>query len=176
MIAKPGYTRTYRLELIEELSAGMLFGDKGMAVSKVLDRAVQLSQEEVKQFHGYEYQEAEKLYSKAWDEWLILKEKLDSVGNNQGVIYSSGSPINHGLSLVHNVIYKRAIKLLGKEKALIFEENECYLVADWGAASTAFRHAAMAVGTDLLSAEEVNQMLVPFEKVFGQIDFFKTSQ
>ncbi len=167
LIAKAGYTRTYRLQLLEELPADLLFGDKGAAVSKILDKAVQITQEQVSQLFEFDYKDAEKHYSKAWDEWLKRRDKVHRMGNNQGVIYSGGSPLNHGLSLISNVIHKRAIALLGKEKALIFEDDECYLVADWSAASTAFLHAAMASRTDLLSANEAKQMLIPFKTIFG---------
>ncbi|PCJ35638.1 MAG: hypothetical protein COA99_13675 [Moraxellaceae bacterium] len=166
------YTRTLGVEILEELSTEVLFNPKGSMITRILDFASTMNEDDVNKLSEFEITKASKIYSNAWDEWLKIMEPesihLNQNHSNTLAIFAnnSRSTLNQSFSVISNIVGKRAVKILGKNAYTIDEDDESILDKSWSHASTILLQAAMAYnGREFITNEEIAILLTPWNSV-----------
>ncbi len=159
------YTRAWAVRIIESESPFHLFGSHGEAVAHVLDRASTVS---LADLHTVPppLGDAQQAYQRAWDKWFTQDGYPVSVYPTSGdslPICASGderSPVGSGLTLLFNVLHKRARALEGDAAFLVDADGETCFVEKWDRAATVLLYAAMAQGApELLSETDRTRLL-----------------
>jgi len=146
------YTRAAAVRVLEEAPASALFGPRGEAVVRVIDRAGRLELDDVRALSELVGDEARAAYSRAWNRWLAeVDQASPHFGeNHDGTLAvfagETRSPIGGGFTVLHEVVSRRARALAGDAAFETDEDGEVFLAADWAGASHALLHAAMALG------------------------------
>lgn len=170
------YTRTFGVKIIEELPRGLLFGENGEDICKIVDIAANFTVTEAELLSKYSLDSNRKLYSKVWKLWANLGEKnyLDRSKNWEGILaaHPKGqdlvSPISNATSLIDSLCYKRAQVLEGDQAIDIDEEGEISLKPKWSVACEHLLNAAMSYESyGFLSEDEKLQMRKPIIEVLS---------
>ena len=80
----------------------------------------------------------------------------------------SRSPINSGLTVLHQTISNRAEKLVGSTAFVVDEDGNKYLEPTWAIASDALLEAAMAFGAERVSESDRQFMSAAWLSVFQE--------
>lgn len=171
------YTRARAVDVLEEVPAGRLFGDHGAAICEVLEKARSLNVEEVQALGLARHPDAGQAYSRAWATWLGITGGATHYQHqdlSQTLAIPSGerrSPVNYGFTILHRLVWDRAVELVGPTVLLTDEDDELSLDPTWAAAGTALLEAAMARGAPHLSSEQdQTSLLSAWRTVFGDRD------
>jgi hypothetical protein len=169
------YTRTFGVKIIDEIPIEILFGANGIQIKQILDLLKNLTEEQVNQLATYEVAQSQKIYAKAWKQWVSLTDKayfnatdhyekvLKAYPKNQNRV----SPIGQGLSIIHGIFYQTARKLTQDEALEVDEDGEISLKPTWDRAQTHFLHAGMSYeDLHLLTEAEKKHLRKPIERVF----------
>jgi hypothetical protein len=133
------YTRAISVRIVEELPAWLLFGDHGYEVTRVIDAAGRLEDEDVTVLAAARADAAGHVYAEAWRRWQAQAR--------------SGSPVGCALILVHQAVDRSARR---SEPSLFRYDpvDGVDVLADrtWVAAKAACLEAALGLGAPHLVA------------------------
>ncbi|MFI9031086.1 hypothetical protein [Streptomyces sp. NPDC053560] len=161
-----GYTRALAIDLLEELSASVLFGPHGDAVRQVLEAGCALDEDEARRLATARPAAADHAYSTAWDRWLAEQPQGASQQGTEhaGVVAVSGvgpapSPIGHGLSVLAHTVDKSARLRGGTGAHTTDADGEEVLLDPWHTACAALLDTAMALGAPHLTDDRTRTLL-----------------
>ena len=160
------YTRARSIWLIEPAATDELFGENGRAVENILDQAADL---ELAQLTGLWNTDRElaQLYSNAWNSWA--KDHGDHRYTLAMGTHGFESPIGKGLTLLFDVLHKRAKKLEGNDAFIVDNEGEISFVPKWQSAFDAARFAAIANGAPrFFSTANQSKMSEPWNAILNR--------
>jgi hypothetical protein len=146
-----GHTRAIAVKVLEELSAATLFGAHGAEVSKVIQAAERLTEEDVERLRARASEAAVAAYARAWTTWITQKDptshfvQREHEDTLQARVAGKTSPIGHGLSIVYKTVFERA-RAVGGDEVVVRGEDEVWLVPRWATAADALCQAALALG------------------------------
>ena len=170
------YTRTFGVEIIEEVPPGELFGPNGKKIEQIVDLTRNITEEQVFELSKDDKASSRDLYAKAWRNWIMLYDKNHPYlnGNHHHTLLFSpknerySSPIKIGLSLIYSQFDIRAKELVGDQAFGYDEEGEIYLQPIWALAVEKALQAGMSYASDdVLTELERETLRTPFNKVFG---------
>lgn len=150
-ISSAQYTRAVAVQIAEELPSSMLFGPHGDAVSTVIDVARTLSADQAAKLSAARHPDAGRAYDRCWRVWLKNRGLQDAEADDSldGTLATGGvrpaSPINSGLSVLHNELFRRATALSG-DAATGTDGDDTWLVEPWRGACAALLDVALASG------------------------------
>jgi hypothetical protein len=165
-LAYAKYTRCISLQIIEKLSAALLFGAHGEAVVQVLNKAHALTREQAVRLSTVRHADAPNAYDRTFRRWVedngIFDGNSDSFDGTlqAGPVDAGGSPIGGGLSLVHGTVFRRAERIDGTRAMLHEEDGTPYLDQPWAGASAVLLDAALALGAPQLTTQEERNILL----------------
>lgn len=172
------YTRTYGVQILEELDPFTLFGENGHSVAVIADFASAISLEQAKKLSTYSLDENRKIISKLWKNWTAL---TDPEYANQDIDWTDTiaehpkgqdkvSPVGYALSLIYLRGFRRA-RELEDDNAIQFDEDEnVYLVEKWQNVVSHLINVALSYETDgLLTDKEIKQLRQPVCDVMSMV-------
>jgi hypothetical protein len=140
------YTRAISVRIVEQLPAWLLFGDHGYEVTRVIDAAGRLEDEDVTVLAAARAHAAGHVYAEAWRRWQAQAR--------------SGSPVGCALILVHQAVDRSARR---SEPSLFRYDpvDGVDVLADrtWVAAKAACLEAALGLGAPHLVAPAEQALL-----------------
>jgi hypothetical protein len=163
-ISSAQYTRAVGVQIAEELPASMLFGPHGDAVSTVIDAARTLNAEQAAKLSAARHPDAGRAYDRIWRAWLRDRglQDADAEDSLDGTLATGGvrpaSPINSGLSVLHNELFRRA-KALSGDAATETDGDDIWLVDPWHGACAALLDVALASGAPELVGSTDGEIL-----------------
>lgn len=171
-----GYTRAVAVRVVRELPPSILFGEHGDDVLRVIEKAAVLEPDEAVELGARSAGAAREAYARAWEAWLAKVEPGNfHRGSDHGdtlAVFAGGtrSPIGIGLTVLHDVLTRRAREVAGEAAFTTDEEEgEMYLSSPWSEASGPLLQAAMAFGApELVSDPDRRAMLDAWERCFGR--------
>ncbi len=170
-----GYTRATAVEVIEEEPVSRLFGAHGDEVCRVLESAARFGADDLVTL-GRNSEAAGAAYSRAWNRWLESTdgETIDRGGSHAHTLAIHGgrapspSPIGIGLTVVYDVVSRRAHGLAGDAAFTVDEDDNQWLAPGWDNAAYAFLHAAMALGApELVPPDDAAILTAAWEEYAG---------
>lgn len=170
-----GYTRAVEVEIAEELSLAMLFGEHGGQVVEVIEFARRLTREDATRLACAVDEHADAAYSTAWNAWLLAEDRGSSahLGGDHAdtlAIPARGraeAPVHGGFLVIADQLRKRAVMVDGPTAISVDDEGESCLTPPWSDATTALLHAAMALGAPVLVDEGARARLLRAWAVVG---------
>ena len=161
-----GYTRCISVEIIEQMSPAMLFGDHGQVVVEILRKAAALTHEQAVRLSSVRHAEAPAAYDRVFRRWINESGNFDHGTTNYdgtlsaGPLEAGGSPISGGLALIDRTVLDQARSVDGAKALLHEEDGTPYLDQPWAGASRVLRDAALALGAPQLSSSEDRHILL----------------
>jgi hypothetical protein len=148
-LASARYTRAVAVKIIGEEDIGQLFGLQGGTVLRVIDAASNLDKSQAESLASNRDPKASAACDRAWRAWMRTQgisdtEYPEPLGNAL-LLGTSGSPINRGLTVLHDVTFRRAKELQG-DAAVIVDDEDVWLAEPWNTACAALGDAALALG------------------------------
>ncbi|MCU7821272.1 hypothetical protein [Kitasatospora sp. DSM 101779] len=181
-----GHSRAHAVDVLAELSPGVLFGPAGEEVARVADAAAALTPAAVGRLAPACTDAGRAAYAAAWDRWLVDQPNPGPyLGSDHAATLlipgagRVGSPIGHGFLAVHAAVRASALTRGG---AAAFtadrrdedgededtEERGTRLAPAWSAAADALLGAAMVLGApDLLEPAEAALLTAPWRLLTG---------
>lgn len=168
--ASAGYTRAIAVEVVAQEDVGALFGEEGASVLRVIEAASRLNREDAELLARSREPEAAMAYDRTWRAWMkdravpgIYPDPLDGAL----LVGGSGSPINRGLTVLHQVIFERARRVDG-EAAFTSDGEDQRLAAPWDGAAAALLDAALAFGApEFLDGDDRDTLLRAWSVLFA---------
>jgi hypothetical protein len=127
------YTRAVSVGIVEELPAWLLFGDHGYEVTRIIEAAGRLEDEDVTVLAAARPDTAGDVYAEVWRRWEAQAR--------------SGSPVGYALILVHHAV-EQAARRSGLPVFRYDPADGVDVLADrtWVAAEAACLEAALGLG------------------------------
>ena len=136
------YTRVFSANIVEEVSAWLLFGEHGAEVARVIEAAQDLRQEDAVALAANRPDRAGSVYAEVWRRWQSPARW--------------GSPVGHTLILTHNAV-ERSAKNVAPSVFRYDPIDEVDLLVErtWIVAQAALLEAALGLGAPhLMNADE----------------------
>jgi hypothetical protein len=171
------YTRTFGVNILEEVSVKVLFGKHGKSVVNLANFIKTITEENVINLAKFDNKDNKHLYSKAWKNWIELHDKTHPFLEEEHINTlklrlkdsSVSSPINQGLSVIANQLDKRAEELVGDSAYTTNEDGDLCLQPTWAKAQDILLHAGMSFATDpILTATERASLRNPLQHLFDE--------
>ncbi|MES2445018.1 MAG: hypothetical protein V4574_19505 [Pseudomonadota bacterium] len=163
------YTRALAVAVGQEADVATLFGPHGRDVVRVLDVAPKLDRPQAETLARHRHPQAPAAYDRVWRRWLKQAGIEGDFADLDGALAlgGQGSPINQGLSLLHNLVFKRAQAMDG-DRATEADDEDIWLAAPWDGAGTVLGDAALALGAPQAVGNVDRIILLQgWERVFG---------
>ena len=166
------YTRCISVAIDAEEDISILFGSHGAGVMPVLDVATRLTRDQAEALSANRHPDAGAAQDRVWRNWLQHEAIPDDIHDHyDGTLQMGGqkwgSPINGGLSVLHDTVFKRAQSLDG-DAATESDQDDIWLLHPWEGADRVLGDAALALGApEQMIAEDRATLLHGWLKVFG---------
>jgi hypothetical protein len=173
------YTRATAVQILEERSVSELFGRHGEVVCKIIEKAQNLQFNEVQMLGDAKNQLATEAYSRAWKNWLAQvmptsghsEDDLCSILAIYALDKAKKSPVNHGFTVLYDIVSQRAQILVGDAAFEIDNEGDRAFTPVWFRIFHVFLHAAMAYGAPEIMSSTDNELLKSaWVKYFGTLE------
>jgi hypothetical protein len=153
-----GYVRAVAVKIICKEDVAGLFGPHGAQVVSVIDAASKLDRRQAHLLSSGRDPRAAQVQDRAWRAWMRTQQIPDDryPGPLDGTLLlgTSGSPINRGLSVLYDVMFRRAKELEG-DGAVVEDGEDVWLAPPWRSAFDALTDAALGLGApDLINSED----------------------
>lgn len=149
------YTPAITIKPLKQLPCSLLFGPKGEGICQLLDKIIQLNQQQVEQLAAFSNPLREDAYAGAWNTWLKESTKLtmhydtDLTTTLAIGVGEEASPIYGGFLAVDHLFRQQAYKLVADDAFIKMPNTgDIYLVDIWRKACTVLLHMAMALGAE----------------------------
>jgi hypothetical protein len=161
--ADAGYSRVFAVDVLAELSPGVLFGGHGETVVEVVERARRMGTLDARELAAARHPDADQAYSRAWQRWLGRQPngsayQRDDDHSRVLAVPGAGpaqSPVGHGLLLTWRCAADSARRCHGPAAFALNADGDEVLLDPWAAAASALLDAAMALGApDLLDPRD----------------------
>lgn len=165
------YTRCISVAVEAEEDVAILFGTYGSSVLRVLEQASRISRAHAEVLAANRHPNAAAAQDRVWRNWLRQRGQSDDIhdqydGTLQMGGQSWGSPINQGLSVLHDIVFRRA-KHLDGDAATESDDEDVWLVQPWSEADRVIGDAALALGApELMTDEDRDILLHGWSRVF----------
>ena len=166
------YTRCISVAVEAEENIAVLFGPHGSSVVRVLEEASRLSRSQAEALAANRHADAAAAQDRAWRSWLQQEGIPDEVHDQyDGTLQMGGqkwgSPINGGLAVLHDTVFKRA-QFVDGDAATESDEEDTWLVRPWDGAGRVLGDAALALGApEHMNDEDRAVLLGGWLRVFG---------
>lgn len=152
------YRRGVSIRVGAEVPPHLLFGDHGESVSAVVDFASDLCREDAIRLGQARDPGASAIYDRVWHRWLEMQPGGGPWRDDEHThtilvpgVGPWGSPVGAALTLVHDLVWRRAKAEEGDAAFEIDEDNEATLREPWRGAVSALLEAALGRGAQGLA-------------------------
>ncbi|CAI9397811.1 hypothetical protein [Citrobacter sp. T1.2D-1] len=179
LVANPGYWRASKIELIEALSCGVLFGMAGEAIVTLLQDIKCIDTERAALLQTNLPADAQQLWQLAWKNWnrRLPSPRTEYDDENEELTLGwpgrddkEVSPVGRGFMLVQELFRQHVRETQGSAAFIRVEEDgetEEYLTPLWSAAIRALLFRMMALAErEYLSPSEFAQLSQSWNAVF----------
>lgn len=169
------YTRSNKIEIVEELEVSTLFGEKGKEIIEIVDSANSITKYEAQTLSKQLTLESCQLYSTIWKRWLDQNKVV--TGEKDNFVGTTGfhsnyyddlpySPLGNALSIIGNLLYKRVREIDWDEGIVTDNEDETNLSPLWAKAQQILLNAAISkINDGLLNSSEIEILIRPFNQL-----------
>lgn len=167
-----GYTRAARVRVLDEVAPAVLFGSHGASVVRAVEAARMLELVQARALVESRHPDAPRACARVWRAWLGPRKPLVADGDDfDGTLSLGGtppvSPVNHGLSVLHGAVFRRAVTVSG-DAATTIDGEDVWLCEPWRGASSALIDAALAFGApDHVTPPDREVLMQAWVRVFG---------